>query len=302
MPFALRRRATLPDAAGPGRHREGVRRGQTVVPGGELHLTLREGIRARLGAALVDRMPLWLQGARVTPGRRTVLGVLLVGSAVAGVLGLRLAIASAAAHPMPALATGAAGSAAAPSVTTASAAVPSEIPSATAGATTSPGFTATAAILLVHVAGRVRHPGVVRLGSGSRVQDAITAAGGALPGSDLTTIDLAAPLVDGEQVLVARAVRGALAGTSGTSIGGSAGPAGSAGSAAEAGGTGAAIVDLNSADSTTLDSLPGVGPVLAQRILDWRSAHGRFSSVDELDEVSGIGDKLMSEIKPHVRV
>ena len=61
-------------------------------------------------------------------------------------------------------------------------------------------------------------------------------------------------------------------------------------------------VDLNTADVTALDSLPGVGPVLAQRILDWRTAHGHFSSIDELDEVSGIGDKLMAEIRPHVRL
>jgi competence protein ComEA len=61
-------------------------------------------------------------------------------------------------------------------------------------------------------------------------------------------------------------------------------------------------VDLNSADAAALDTLPGVGPVLAQRIVDWRAAHGRFTSVDELDEVSGIGDKLMAEIRPHVRV
>jgi competence protein ComEA len=61
-------------------------------------------------------------------------------------------------------------------------------------------------------------------------------------------------------------------------------------------------VDLNTADASALDGLPGVGPVLAQRILDWRTQHGRFSTVDELDEVSGIGDKLLAEIRPHVRL
>ena len=140
--------------------------------------------------------------------------------------------------------------------------------------------------LVVDVAGRVRHPGLVRLPPGSRVADALAAAGGVLPGVDLSTLNLARLVADGEQVLVA--VPGATAvGTSGASTA-----------------TGAAgdVVDLNTATVEQLDTLPDVGPVLAQRIVDWRTAHGRFASVDQLGEVGGIGPKKLSDIRPHVRV
>ena len=88
----------------------------------------------------------------------------------------------------------------------------------------------------------------------------------------------------------------------GTVGAGAAGGPGTAGGGVGAAGANAVPVDLNSADAATLDTLPGVGPVLAQRILDWRTEHGRFSSVDELGEVSGIGDKLLAQIGPKVRV
>jgi comEA protein len=157
-----------------------------------------------------------------------------------------------------------------------------------------PGDPAAGGSLVVYVSGRVRHPGVVSLASGSRVQDALKAAGGALPRSDLTSINLAQLLADGEQILVAKMGAGSSvsAGSPGAGSGG-----GTRGD--RSGGT---VVDINTSDATALDSLPGVGPVLAQRIVDWRMAHGRFTSVDELDEVTGIGDKLMAEIRPHVRV
>jgi competence protein ComEA len=154
--------------------------------------------------------------------------------------------------------------------------------------------------LLVHVVGQVRHPGVIHLVAGSRVLDAVTAAGGAKPSADLNHLNLARVVADGEQILVAKpgeAGSGA-SGRQGGSTSGSAGQgAGGVGSAGAA-----AVVDLNTADATALDSLPGVGPVLSQRILDWRTAHGRFSTVDELGEVSGIGDKLLSKIGPRVKV
>ncbi len=110
-----------------------------------------------------------------------------------------------------------------------------------------------------------------------------------MPGSDLVGLNLAQLLTDGEQVVVAARGR-----SSTVNGGGPGSPGGTSGGSGEA-----AVVDLNTADVTALDSLPGVGPVLAQRILDWRTAHGHFSSIDELDEVSGIGDKLMAEIRPH---
>jgi competence protein ComEA len=165
----------------------------------------------------------------------------------------------------------------------------------------------------VHVVGAVARAGVVRLPPGSRVLDAVTAAGGVSPGADLAQLNLARPVIDGEQVHVPKKGETLPAGASpasGTGIPGAAGGVGGTGAAGgvgagggAAGGSAAGVpVDLNSADLAALDTLPGVGPVLAQRIVDWRTEHGRFSSVDELGEVSGIGDKLLAQISPKVRV
>jgi competence protein ComEA len=154
------------------------------------------------------------------------------------------------------------------------------------GSTTTPTSPAQpTAPLVVDVAGRVRRPGLVRLPPGSRVADALVAAGGALPGVDLSTVNLARPVADGEQVLVGFAATGAGP------------PSTGAGS-----GTAGQPVDLNSATVEQLDALPGVGPVLAQRIVDWRTSHGRFTSVDQLGQVGGIGTKKLNDIRPHVRV
>jgi competence protein ComEA len=157
--------------------------------------------------------------------------------------------------------------------------------------------------VVVHVVGRVARPGVVRLRQGARVADAITKAGGASRGADLGALNLARLLVDGEQVRVPKVGEAIPAPAGPASAGGGSPRAGPAGVPAGAGAGGNAdgpAVSLNSADLPTLDSLPGVGPVLAQRIVDWRTAHGRFSSVDELGEVSGIGDKLMAQLRPRV--
>lgn len=162
-----------------------------------------------------------------------------------------------------------------------------------AGGTSTDAPVALASELVVHVVGLVVRPGLVRLRPGARVADAIAAAGGVRPGADLTALNLARPVVDGEQVHVPKP--GEMP---------SAPPLVPSNPAGEAGvGSGApAAVDLNTADAAALDTLPGVGPVLAQRIIDWRTEHRRFSSVDELGEVSGIGDKLMSQLRPRVRV
>jgi competence protein ComEA len=124
------------------------------------------------------------------------------------------------------------------------------------------------------------------------VADAVEAAGGATRKADLGLLNLARVLVDGEQVRVPApgeevAVAPVVPGAGGGGAGG-------------APGAGAGPVSLNTADLAALDTLPGVGPVLAQRILDWRTAHGRFASVDELGEVSGIGDKLLAQLSPLV--
>jgi competence protein ComEA len=139
----------------------------------------------------------------------------------------------------------------------------------------------------------------VRLPAGSRVLDAVKAAGGAKSSADLNQVNLARVVADGEQILVPRP--GEAVPAAGTAAIPGAGT-GSAGGAAAASGVPGALVDLNTADAAALDALPGVGPVLSQRILDWRTQHGRFSSVDELGEVSGIGDKLLAQIGPKVRV
>lgn len=148
--------------------------------------------------------------------------------------------------------------------------------------------TASPQVVVVHVAGKVRRPGLVRATPGARIAEVLAAAGGALPGTDVTGLNLARPVTDGEQILVG--VSG------GATTGPPSSPPGPSGSPT------AGPVDLNTATLAQLEGLPGVGPVLAQRILDWRIEHGRFSSVDELQEVSGVGEKKFASLRPHVRV
>jgi competence protein ComEA len=144
--------------------------------------------------------------------------------------------------------------------------------------------------IVVHVLGAVRHPGLVRLPEHARVQDAIDAAGGLTNRADPGELNLAQPLSDGQQVV----------------IGTRTDPAGevrdqpASGRGGGAAATGA--LDLNHASQPQLEELPGVGPVTAQAILAWRQQHGRFSRIEELQEVDGIGPKTYADIAPHVRV
>jgi competence protein ComEA len=172
---------------------------------------------------------------------------------------------------------------------------PGSAASAAPEGTASPASAVPEGPVVVHVAGWVVHPGVYELAGGSRVVDALDLAGGARPGADLRSINLAAVLVDGEQVLVAKADGG---GTSGTSGGGAAGASGTGGSSGAPGD----LVNINTATFDQLLALPGVGEVLAQRILDYRTEHGPFGSVDELLNVSGIGESKLADIKPKVTV
>jgi competence protein ComEA len=140
---------------------------------------------------------------------------------------------------------------------------------------------AAAKLLVVDIAGAVRHAGLYRLRSGSRIDDAIAAAGGPTAKAQLDSVNLAAPVADGEQIVVPG--RGA---------------AGSVGASPPAAGSSpSAPLDLNSATLEQLESLPGVGPVTAQKILDYRQAHGAFHSVAELEGVPGIGPAHMAQLK-----
>jgi competence protein ComEA len=145
-------------------------------------------------------------------------------------------------------------------------------------------------VVVVHVAGKVRHPGVVTLPAGARVTDAIKAAGGLRPGASIGALNLARHVVDGEQILVGVPGSAAAPGTA-TAPGGSA-PGTAPG----------ARLNLNTATVEQFDQLPGVGPVLAQRIIDYRAQHGAFRSVDQLQEVPGIGVRKFAEIRDLVAV
>ncbi|WP_234392751.1 MULTISPECIES: ComEA family DNA-binding protein [Actinomycetes] len=135
--------------------------------------------------------------------------------------------------------------------------------------------------LVISVVGHVRSPGLVTVPSGSRVADALRAAGGANPGVDLTTLNLARKLTDGEQLAVGVPAAQAA-------------PVGSSAAASK--------IDLNSATAEQLDSLPGVGEVTARRITDWRTQHGGFSSVEQLRDVDGIGESKFEKLREQVTV
>lgn len=128
--------------------------------------------------------------------------------------------------------------------------------------------------LVVDVSGKVLHPGVYHLSPGARAEDALLAAGGALPGVDLSSINRAEVLTDGTQILV------------GVTLAGS----------------GGGLLSLNRASASELDALPGVGPVLAGRIVAWRKAHGRFASIDQLRDISGVGDAKFADLKTLIRL
>ena len=160
---------------------------------------------------------------------------------------------------------------------------------ASGGAIVTPAGEGTAPPLIVDVVGKVRRPGIVELPAGARVVDAIRAAGGARAGVDTTSLNLARVLVDGEQIVVGLKVPAVDLAPS---------PAVSGSSTTSA----IASVDLNSATQEQLETLPGIGPVTAAAILAWRDEHGAFTSVDELLEVSGIGEVTLSEIEAYVHV
>ncbi|WP_203722288.1 ComEA family DNA-binding protein [Streptomyces coelicoflavus] len=238
--------------------------------------------RERTGQALRERMPLWLQ-TRCGLERRSVvaLSVLLVVAAVFAVQHFRSGRTQPVAAPE-VVREAAAYGAATPGPATEDRATAKK-PEPGAALTTGAG-----AEIVVDVGGKVRKPGVHSLPAGSRVEDALRAAGGVKPGTKTDGLNRARFLVDGEQVMVGASASAPPPGP-GTASGGrvGAGPA--------------APVSLNTATTDQLDTLPGVGPVLAQHIIDYRTRHGGFRSVDELREVNGIGERRFADLRDLVR-
>lgn len=254
------------------------------VPRQSAPLDHPSGRPRHLGAA--NGLLALLRAGRLDPGRRAVAGLAVlavVACLVAGALVLR----------------GRPHLVAPPQVQQVGVPVPGEVVSgpvspAPAGAATPPaGGPAPVAHVVVAVAGAVRRPGLVTLPAGSRVDDAVRAAGGVRPGGTLGLLNLARRLLDGEQVLVGTSTPVSSSGTVSPSP-----PAGD-------GAGGAAVgrpVDLNTATAAELDALPGIGPVLAQRIVDHRTRNGPFRSVEDLRQVSGIGEAKFATLRSSVTV
>ncbi|WP_084369657.1 ComEA family DNA-binding protein [Microbispora sp. ATCC PTA-5024] len=231
-----------------------------------------------------------------TPGLRVLVVLGIVAAAVAGVLAWRSRpIAEPIAPPVPvsgalsaAVSDGAggAGTGGAGGSGAGGAPVPGNAAASGSGGGTPPS-PATTSVVIVYVTGKVRRPGVLSLPAGSRVVDAIKAAGGVRRGADPGGVNLARRLVDGEQIVVGA-------------------PAGQAGGSGQGPqplpGTDGTPVNLNTATVEQLNTLPGVGDVLAQRIVEFRTAHGGFQSVDQLQQVSGIGERKFAELRDKVAV
>lgn len=276
-----------------------------------------EGGRHRPGRVPLVSVPESLRSVDVAVGGRAVRGVLLVALVVLLVLGGRWWYAERAARPGVAVADrpdAVASVTTSPATGAGPSAVPGADPSGAAGADP-PGAPGIGSTVLVHVVGQVHEPGVVRLPAGSRVVDAVTAAGGLTDRADAAALNLARPLQDGEQVWVGAPGEEPPAGHvpagdgSGAGGGGPAGgggvagsPPGGSGDASTGSGVVAGPLDLNHADQAALEALPGVGPVMAGDILSWRQAHGGFRAVEELMEISGIGEKTFARLEPLVTV
>lgn len=222
-------------------------------------------------------LPARWQGARVDPGRHGAL-------ALAGVAALAAVIAAFGvwrdrpvpqpAPALPAVSLAPVGAGVTPTVAGAPSAAPTT--------------------LIVSVAGKVRTPGLVTVAPGARIADALSAAGGVVPGTDLLALNLAQPLTDGQQILVGVAAppgAGSVSGGTATATAPTSGAKPSGG-----------LVNLNSAAAPELEALPGVGPVMAKAIVDWRTKNGNFRSVEQLSQVSGIGPARLAQLRELVTV
>ncbi|MGW5450003.1 helix-hairpin-helix domain-containing protein [Streptomyces asiaticus] len=247
--------------------------------------------RDRAGLALRERLPLWLQ--------------LRCGMELKTVAALAVALLTAVAFAAYHFWTGRPQTVRAPDPEPPRAA-PSEPGPTPGGQLTSSGGGRK---VVVDVTGKVRRPGLRKLPPGSRVADALEAAGGVRPGADLSGLNRARPLVDGEQLVVGAPAAGPPA--PGAAVSGSNAPnppnapngpnAPNAPNAPAGPGAPGGSVSLNSATAEQLDTLPGVGPVLARHIIDYRTQHGGFRSIDELREVNGIGERRFADLRPLVQ-
>jgi competence protein ComEA len=247
--------------------------------------------RERWFPALLRRVvPQAWREARVHPGRPGATALVLVAAGAAVVAAIGVWTERPRAEPvsgLPAVAT----VVEPPAESAAPAAPPPTGAAPTAAASTGTASAPPAAPLVVSVSGKVHRPGLVEVPSGARVADVLDAAGGALPGTDLAALNLARRVADGEQVAVG-VPPAPDAATTGGSV---ADPAG--GASAPPG-----KVDLNTATAAELDVLPGVGPVTATRILEWRTRNGRFSRVEQLREIEGIGERRFAQLRELVTV
>ncbi|WP_280204276.1 helix-hairpin-helix domain-containing protein [Nocardia farcinica] len=244
-------------------------------------------------------VPERFRGARVDPGRRGAVTLVLVGVLAVLVTAFVLTRAQPVTHPVPPLAS--------VRTTTAPPGVPvsgaARTQAAAPGSVPVPETPPATGELVVSVVGLVHRGGLVRLPAGARVADAITAAGGPRDGADLTGLNLAQRVQDGDQILVGAAAPtgdGPRLGSATISAGGAGGAAGTAAGAPVPGTAGK--IDLNTATEAQLDALPGVGPVTARAILAWRTANGRFTAVDQLAEVDGIGPARLARLRELVTV
>ncbi|MFJ6482023.1 helix-hairpin-helix domain-containing protein [Streptomyces sp. NPDC091682] len=222
-----------------------------------------------------ERLPLWLQDrCEMRPRAVAAVGVVLL--AAVGFAGQQYWSDRPRAVTVPAVV--------APGAVPAAATAPAGAPAAGTGGV------GGAARIVVDVSGKVRDPGVRRLPAGSRVEDALAAAGGVPPGTDTTGLNRARVLVDGEQVVVGAPAQPPPAAGAGGGVGSGPGA-----------GLGPGPLSLGSATVAQLDGLPGVGPILAQHIVDFRTARGGFRSVEELRQVDGIGERRFADLRALVR-
>jgi competence protein ComEA len=224
--------------------------------------------------------PTWAAAIRADPGRAGAIGL-----AVVGVLAVLVTIFTLATDDTP---------------TVVAADLPAVEPVSTSAAATSADAPQAEAPVVVSVVGLVRAPGLVTLDAGARIADALQAAGGALDGADVTGLNMARRVADGEQIVVGIASPPGTPPAMGSSVStpGGGTTADAPGAPTEPG----APIDLNAATEEELDALPGVGPVTAAAIVAWRSANGSFGSVDQLGEVDGIGPARLEKLRALVHV